>query len=78
MQQADSLLILMHTLRQRAPELSFGMPRQKPEYPWQTTPRQGWEDILRARTIASKPISITPPPEVKLLRSQLGPEQGTT
>jgi hypothetical protein len=32
----------------------------------------------RVRAIASKPISAKPPPEVKLLRSQLGPEQGTT
>jgi hypothetical protein len=33
---------------------------------------------LRARAIANKPISITPPPEMRLLRIQLGPEQGTT
>ena len=39
---------------------------------------QGLGGQKRARTIANKPISITPPPEVKLLRIQLGPEQGTT
>jgi hypothetical protein len=47
-----------------------------------STPRklglQGLGGQIRARTISNKPSSATPPPEAKLLRSQLGPEQGTT
>ena len=39
---------------------------------------QGLGGHVRARAIANKPISITPPPEMRLLRIQLGPEQGTT
>ena len=45
------------------------------------TPRYALDGLgghTRARASANKPISITPPPEAKLLRSQLGPEQGTT
>jgi len=38
----------------------------------------GLEGHVRARAMANKPISITPPPEMRLLRIQLGPEQGTT
>jgi hypothetical protein len=38
---------------------------------------QGLEGHVRARAIDNKPISITPPPEAKLMSSQLGPEQGT-
>ena len=39
---------------------------------------QGLGGHTRARAMANKPINITPPPEAKLLRIQLGPEQGTT
>ena len=34
--------------------------------------------LPRARATANNPSSITPPPEVKLLRISLGPEHGTT